>query len=77
MPERTTSGAGPALTPRGARADFERYGFICPLTGLSAAETAHYCARYLDFYDKHRARLAAMKIGARWRVNADTHFAFQ
>ena len=77
MPARTASGAGPALTPRVAKADFERDGFVCPLPALSSAETAHYRARYLDFYDQHKTRLAAMKAGDRWQVNADTHFAFQ
>jgi non-heme Fe2+,alpha-ketoglutarate-dependent halogenase len=77
MPERATSGAGPALTPPDAKADFERCGYVCPLPALSASETAHYRARYLDFYARHKARLAAMQVGARWQINADTHFAFQ
>ena len=71
-------------TPRPMCVDFltiddmeDRDGFICPLPALRADETAHYRALYLDFYAKHQSRLAALKAGARWQINADTHFAFQ
>lgn len=60
-----------------SREQFERDGYICPVPVLTADETAHYRALYLAFFEKHRDRLAALRAGDRWQINADTHFAFQ
>lgn len=60
-----------------ARERFARDGYLCPLPALGTVETAHYRAQYLAFHEAHRSRLAALKAGERWQINADTHFAFQ
>ncbi len=70
--------ATPALLPSAVSpAQFERDGYICPVTALTPDQTAHYRALYLAFYDKHRARLDALKAGERWQINTDTHFVFE
>ena len=66
-----------ASAPVLSQAAFERDGYVCPVSALSVDETAHYRARYLGFYKKHRARLDRLRAGERWQINADTHFAFQ
>ncbi len=60
-----------------SKRQFDRDGYICPVSALNADETAHYRYLYLAFYEKHKSRLEALKAGARWQINADTHFAFQ
>lgn len=68
----------PPVQPRDvSRRQFDRDGYVCPVPVLSAGETAHFRALYLAFFEQHRDRLAALKAGARWQINADTHFAFQ
>ena len=69
--------AASAPAPVVSRAAFDRDGFICPVPALDADETAHFRELYLGFYEKHKARLEPMKAGARWQINADTHFAFR
>lgn len=64
-----------AFTPE--RAAFEHDGYLCPLPALEAHEVARYRALYDAFHDRHAARLAAMRAGDRWQINADTHFAFR
>jgi len=74
----SAASAAPPVAPREvSRMQFDRDGYVCPVPVLDARETAHYRALYLDFHDKHKERLAALKAGARWQINADTHFAFQ
>ena len=60
-----------------SRQRFERDGFVCPVSVLTADETRLYHGLYMAFYEKHQARLNALKAGGRWWINADTHFAFQ
>ena len=60
-----------------SRASFERDGYICPLPALNAERTAHYRGRYLDFYQRHKTRLDALRAGERWQINTDTHFVFE
>jgi non-heme Fe2+,alpha-ketoglutarate-dependent halogenase len=60
-----------------SKRQFDRDGYICPVSALSPDETAHYRDLYLGFHEKHKSRLDAMKAGARWQINADTHFTFQ
>ena len=67
-----------SLAPREVtRARFERDGFICPIDALTPVQTAHYRALYLAFYDRHRARLDALRAGERWQINTDTHFVLE
>ena len=58
------------------RLQFDRDGYLCPVDALSPQKTAHYRARYLDFYARHKERLDALRAGERWQINTDTHFVF-
>ncbi len=60
-----------------ARFQFGRYGYLCPVQALTPTQTSHYRDLYLGFHEKHKARLEALKVGARWQINSDTHFVFQ
>ena len=60
-----------------SRAQFERDGYICPLSALSAQKTAHYRAHYDDFRRRHQGRLDALRPREHWQINADTHFVFE
>ena len=69
--------ATPILPAAVSVAQFERDGYICPVPVLTPAETLQYHDLYIAFHAAHQTRLAALKAGARWQINADTHFAFQ
>ncbi len=60
-----------------SKTQFEQDGYVCPIQALSLKQTANYRALYLAFYDKHKARLNALKAGERWQINTDTHFVFE
>ncbi len=59
------------------RQRFERDGFVCPVDALTPAQTAHYRALYLDFHQRHKTRLDALRAGERWQINTDTHFVLE
>ena len=67
----------PPLPAKVSKTRFDRDGFICPVPVLTAEETRRYQDLYIAFYEKHKSRLDAMKAGARWQINSDTHFAFK
>lgn len=59
------------------RADFDRQGYVFPVSVLDPATTAHYRDKYLDFYQRHQQVLQSLPPNQRWQVNSDTHFAFR
>lgn len=60
-----------------SRADFDRQGYVFPVSVLDADTTARYRASYLDFYQRHQHLLQTLPPNQRWQVNSDTHFAFR
>ncbi|MEO8856016.1 MAG: phytanoyl-CoA dioxygenase family protein [Burkholderiaceae bacterium] len=67
----------PILPGQVSRNLFEQNGYVCPVPVLTPDEARNYRDLYLSFHEAHESRLAALKAGQRWRINADTHFAFQ
>jgi non-haem Fe2+, alpha-ketoglutarate-dependent halogenase len=68
----------PAMQPQQvSRADFDRQGYVFPVSVLDPATTERYRAHYLDFYQRHQQLLQTLPPNQRWQVNSDTHFAFR
>ena len=68
----------PAMQPQQvSRADFDRQGYVFPVSVLDPATTEGYRAHYLDFYQRHQQLLQTLPPNQRWQVNSDTHFAFR
>ncbi len=57
-----------------SKLQFERDGYLCPVPALTPEKLLHYRARYLAFYQRHKARLDSLRAGDRWQINTDTHF---
>ena len=69
--------ATPVLPTEVSKTAFDRDGYCCPVQALSEDETRHYRGHFDAYYQRHDARLAALKPSQRWQVNSDTHFAFR
>ena len=59
------------------RRQFERDGFLFPIRALDDAQVADYLARYRDYTEHHRDRLASLAPKDRFQILAETHFVMK